>query len=928
MPGQSSLHLLRNLDDAFGDGTAAADNVVRSNGPHSLLLTKLQPPLLPRDNVLRPRLVNALRHVLDWPLTLVSAPAGFGKSTLVAQALVAAPAPCAWLTLDEYDNDLGVFLDYLIAAIQTQFPEACAQTQRLLRALQPPPVDTIVASLLNEIQAIAAPFIVVLDDFHSLTDPAINELFATLLRALPTSLHLVVITQVDPGWPLARLAGRGQVLEIRATDLRFRFDEARAFLETATGRPLPADTVTFLVEHTEGWIVALRLAALSLVSEPDRAAHLRDLKPPEDHFVPRFLVHEVLARQSPVVRDFLLRTCILDRLSAPLCAALLAPSVERPTSESIAAWLRDTNLFIVPLGEAGGWYRYHHLFRDLLRREMAMQWDAERIANLHRQASDWYAANGLAEEALRHALAAGDSQHAAEIVGSQVHAYLNHEDWRGVERSLSLLPDHVIRQRPSLLLARAWVAGMRQDGHSIAPLLAAASAMAADSESVLSQDERTVARAELAALQAYALWWGEGQAQVALDSAREALAGLPRGYAFARSIGLHVKGLATYASGRPAEGIEMLRRSVDDPDEPPVVKTRLLLALVTIYRVAGPLYELQDTIDLHLKTADEHDLHASRLWARYVRGSLHYERNELDEAVKQFEAAAEQRYLAHFLCGRDTLVELALAYQAQGQTGKAQDTARDLARYCVERAGENPAESRALQVRLALARRDVDEALRVAASLPAAASASALFFTSVPAIPRAQALLASGGVRERQQAQEMLDALEAGAEGAHTLRPLVKILALQALALVADRRDGEAQAKLERAVALAEPMGLIRTFVDVGPALAPLLQRLRERDVAPAYLREVLAAFATEVRAAPMGQLAKDGILIEPLTERESEVLRLMEQRLSTKEMASQLCVAPGTAKRHVSNVMAKLGAHTRREAVQRAQAVGLLPPR
>ncbi len=926
MSGQSSLHSLYRLDherepvEAPDTGAAA-----RRLNPSSLLLTKLQPPRLPRDVVPRPRLVSLMGRVLDCPLTLVSAPTGFGKSTLVAQALAEVAAPCAWLAIDEHDDDLYVFLDYLIATIQTLFPDACPQTRRLLGALQAPPVETLAAALVNEIQAIATPFIVVIDDFHYLTDGGIRDFFATLLRAIPTSLHLVVIAQRDPAWPLARLAGRGQLLEIRATDLRFRPDEARTFLERALGAGVSADTLEFLVQHTDGWIVALRLAVLSLGREPDRAATLRELKPADDHFAPRFLVQGVLARRSPAVREFLLRTSILDRLSAPLCAALLADAADVPTVQDIAVWLRDTNLFIVPLGAGGEWYGYHALFRDLLRRELAFQCDSECIAGLHRRASAWLSEHGFAEEALRHALAAGDTDRAADIVESQVHAQLNREAWRGVERSLALLPADIVRQRPSLLLAQAWVLGLQEKLSAVLALAQAAEALIGDAQAPLSEAQRTSAQAEIALFRAYVLLFRQNGALASVDLARQALASLPHDYFYARGLATHCEGLALYLTGRHAEGIDVLWRVVDAPDEPAVVKMRPLIALLTIYRIAVPLFALEQALDLYLKLAVEYDFPLSTMWARYLLGSLHYERNELEQATEQFEMVLEQRYLAHQECVRQSLAELALTFQAQGRPRQADAAARDLAQASL---GVTPdaAAHRSIEVRLALGRGDVQEALRRAAGLPLVPPAAPMTLTDVPAITHAQALLAGGGRNERQRALELLDALEKAAEATHTLRPLVRILALQALGLVAERRDGEALAKVERAVALAEPMGLIRTFVDVGPALVPLLQRLLKRDVPPVYLREVLAAFAAESRVPTPETLAKQGALIEPLTEREMEVLRMLSRRLSNKEIAADMGIATGTAKRHVGNVFGKLGVHSRRQAVQRAQALGLLP--
>ncbi|MFN8475967.1 MAG: LuxR C-terminal-related transcriptional regulator [Anaerolineae bacterium] len=933
MADPSSIHSLYRLDYSSGNETATGtDKGVRRNTSRSLLLTKLQRPPLPPDNVARPRLVRSLRLALDYPMTLVSAPTGYGKSTLVAQALAEIPAPAAWLSVDEFDNDLVVFLDYLIAAIQTQFPNACTQTRHLLEAVQVLPVETIAASFLNELQAIETPFVVVIDDVHHLSERTIGQLFATMLRALPTPLHLVAISQSDPPWPIARLAAKGRLLELRGADLRFRLDEAKAFLDGATGKTLPEDMVEFLVEHTEGWIVALRLAALNLNRASDRAASLSDLKPGAEEFAPRALVHEMLARQTPAARQFLLRTSILDRLSVSLCTTIMEPPEgnggERPTAEQIRGWLMDSNLFIVPLDQTGEWYRYHQLFGGLLRRELATRWDAECVKSLHRQASAWFDERGFAEEALRHALAAGDTVHAAEIVESQVHARLNREDWRGVEHSLSLLPEDLRRQRPVLLLAQAFVLALQEKIQAILPLVQAAASIVADPTSSVPEAERKAVQATLTVLRAYSILWRTPQGGNSLDLARQAQVGLPRDYFFARSAAYYTEAIALYLAGRKAEAIEVLRRVVEAPDEPVAVKARAFVGLATIYRVAGSLPALEQTIALYLKLATDNNLATSFLWARYFLGSLHYERNELQQAIEQFEMVVEQGHIAHYECVRSSLIELALAYQAQGQTREADAAAGSFAQIGLEFSLASATERRSLDVRLALVRQDVDGALRGAAQMDGGLPAEPMLLAEIPAITRAQALLSMGGASERRQALTGLAELESLAEDTYTTRPLVRILALQALGLATENRDHEALVKLEHAVNLAEPMGLIRTFVDVGPTLAPLLNRLYERRVARAYLRQVLSAFQSEIRTPPLERLLKEGALVEPLTNREMEILRLLGEHMSNKEIAMQLVVAPQTVKRHTGNIFGKLGVHSRREAVSRAQALGILPLR
>jgi LuxR family maltose regulon positive regulatory protein len=380
---------------------------VRETEPFTLLRTKLHKPQISPDLVPRPRLVERLRRGLDRKLTLISAPAGFGKTTLACMWLQDCARPAAWLSLDENDSDLRVFLSYFVAAVQTVFPDACPTTLGVLRAPHLPPLDHMAITLVNEINDLPEPVILVLDDYHAIQDEAVHELVATLIGNLPRHAHLVLASRVDPPWPLALLRAGRQMMELRADDLRFTLDEAQAFLERVVGVDLTSEAVATLEGRTEGWIAALRLAALSMRGETDHAAFVQSFKGTHRDLTD-YLTTEVLSQQSQPIQDFLLRTSILDRFCAPLCDAILddrrstideePPS---PLSQAILDELDQANLFLVPLDYERRWYRYHHLFQDLLRRRLQAQLNAEELASLHSRASAWLRDNGLIEEALQ-----------------------------------------------------------------------------------------------------------------------------------------------------------------------------------------------------------------------------------------------------------------------------------------------------------------------------------------------------------------------------------------------------------------------------------------------------------------------------------------------------------------------------------------------
>ena len=434
--------------------------------PSPLLETKLYVPRLRRGLVARPRLIERLRRGAESKLTLISAPAGFGKTTLLAEWLAAAPAgerSAAWLSLDPGDNQAASFWTYLVAALQTVAPGVGATSLSLLESPQPPPIETVLATLLNELSAVPNDIVLVLDDYHEVDAPDIHEGMAFLLEHLPPRLHLVITTRADPALPLARLRARGELVEIRAADLRFTPDEAAAYLNEAMGLALTASDVAALEARTEGWIAALQLAALSIQGRDDVAGFIAGFAG-DDRYIVDYLVEEVLHRQPEHVRSFLLQTSILDRLSGPLCDAVTGEDGGKAMLEA----LDRANLFLVPLDDRRRWYRYHQLFADVLRARLLDE-QPGRAQVLHRRASDWYEENGERSEAIRHAIAAEDFERAADLVELAIPATSQHRREATLRQWLEALPDELLRVRPVLsnayagsLLVRGEVEGVEE----------------------------------------------------------------------------------------------------------------------------------------------------------------------------------------------------------------------------------------------------------------------------------------------------------------------------------------------------------------------------------------------------------------------------------------------------------------------------------
>ena len=393
-----------------------------------LLRTKFHRPRVIADLIDRPGLKARLDTGWDRSLILVAAPAGFGKSTLLSAWLEVCDCPHAWLSLDEHDSDLGVFLAYFLGAVRTIFPNALTATQALLSGVSLPPVTVIARSLLNELDELERDFVLVLDDYHLISEQSVDELLSALLQHPPKRMHLVLATRQDPPLPLGLLRARAQITEIRGPDLRFSEPEIAQFMEQTLGASLTDEAIAVLAEKTEGWAVGLRLATLTLRYSGEIDAHIARLHA-ENQFVMDYLIDEVQSHVPPAIQSFLLKTAILDRLCASLCAEVIGAESAECQPQTSLEWLEQNGMFTTALDTQGHWYHYHHLFQELLRTRLTQQASAAEIAALHLRASVWFARNGFIEEALHHALAGQDTTAAVRLVAQHRHALMNDEQW-------------------------------------------------------------------------------------------------------------------------------------------------------------------------------------------------------------------------------------------------------------------------------------------------------------------------------------------------------------------------------------------------------------------------------------------------------------------------------------------------------------------
>lgn len=897
-----------------------------------ILTTKLYRPRPRADLVERPHLLERLAEAAHRPLTLISAPAGFGKTALLSAWLDQIAGRVAWLALDDGDNDPARFWAYVLAALQTVDSALGADLQALLLTPQPPPLDALLIPLLNDLAGLNQPLTLVLDDYHIIQAPVIHDAITFLVEHMPPTTHLVLAGRTNPPLPLSRLRARGQLAEIRAADLRFSADEVAAFLRAATGASLADAAIAALETRTEGWIAGLQLAALSLRGRADVAGFVQAFTGSHSYIID-YLVEEVLQRLPPETERFLVQTAILDRMSGPLCGAVTG----QLGAQSVLEQLERENLFLIPLDTTRQWYRYHHLFADVLRHRL-QQLQPASVADLHLRAAHWYEENQWLTEAIHHAFAADAPAEAARLIEQEAEPALKRGEYLTLQGWLRRLPEAAVMARPRLCLFWA-------STHVITHDLDAAQKWLAYAETTLAQQADPASdetRAEAAAIGA-GIALNRGDFPQALMLAERALATLsPQSIRLRGDVLLH-QGLALSWSHQPARAV----RAYTEAGRLALQAGDMHTALLALFNqgsqhfMQGRLQQAAATYRQALQVAAERGAGRIPITSALHRGlaELHYEWNQLDAAASHLHEAVERGERGG-LPRMMVLNDLALArlHFARGDTAMARATI-DKAIRLVEthelppRYASPPA---AYQARLWLAQGNLDAAAAWACdvNLDMVGEPNSLYEAEYLTVARV--LTMQGRAPE---ARALLARLHAGATAVARVNSIVEILIVEALAWRKQGEPAQARTVLERALSLGMVGGYLRTFVDEGDELRAALSDLRRHTTDPVigvYIDELLAAFAPKLASVigadgdaspPVTPQAAPDVepLIEPLTERELEVLRRVATGLSDRQAAEALIVAIGTIKRHLNNIYGKLGVHSRTQALARARELGLL---
>jgi LuxR family transcriptional regulator, maltose regulon positive regulatory protein len=903
-----------------------------------LLATKLNIPQPRSDRLRRSRLIDRLDQGMAQKLIVVCTPAGFGKTSLLADWAASTEWHVAWLSLDPQDNDPVRFWRYLVGALDRTCGGLAEHVLPLLTPTSVVEGEVVVTALANQLQAAPETLPLVLDDYHLIESRPIHEGMAYLLGHLPPRLRLVISSRSDPPLPVARLRGRGQLAELRATDLRFSPDETSALLRDAWGLDLTPHTIAALEARTEGWGVGLQLAALSLREGADPGMFLTELAGTH-RYILDYLSQEVLERQPERVQAFLLQTSILDRLCGPLCDAITGGADGQDMLERV----ERANLFLVPLDDQRRWWRFHQLFGDLLRARL-QRTEGARVLELHRRAAAWCAQHGLIDEAIQHAVASEDSIWAVQLIEEQLHETLGRGESVILERWLSALPVDVVRSRPALSFAqgemqfhlghldrteqflkqaeRAIDDEQRQRGFAVpthAGMVAGVPAAIA------------LLRAELAG--------ARGDPEEMAKYARKALARLAEDEAGPRFWARWLSGGgADWMRGRLADAepiaADMLAEGRATSDPYPLITSRYALAAVQQARghLDAALRTYRDGLRFATEGGRLSPFHAAE--AHLGIAQVLYEQDHLDDALQHVTEGIELgRQLVWFFEPGRRLVTLAWIRQASGHPDSAMDAMNEA--YRMHPSPEvnsrwNPAPLE--RARLLLAQGRIGEAERWIEDRRLTAEDDVSYMQEPDHLLLARVLLAKS---DPEPALGLLQRLDDLAESQDREESLIQIKALRSMALQASGDHAGALAVLADALALARPPGYVRVFADEGPPMAALLRSLiRTRQpnraalgsgAAREHLDRVIRAFRTPAGRPARGERAASG-MVEPLTERELEVLGLIAAGRPNREIADQLVVTLETVKKHTSHIFSKLGAASRIQAVSKARELGLIP--
>jgi LuxR family transcriptional regulator, maltose regulon positive regulatory protein len=899
---------------------------------------KLHRPRALAGWIVRSRLLDRLNQVLREPVALISAPAGFGKTTLISQWLDRCPLPNAWLQLDENDHEIPAFLEGIVAALRQLFPDCLRKTADLLLLSQGSiPLAVWKSTLIDDLALLEdTPCVLALDDYHLVGNPLIDLLLADVLRSESLSVHLIIAARRSPSLSFSRLRVQRRIVEIPTSEMRFTDTEAVLYFDQAAHVPLTSLAVQQLQVKTEGWAAGLALAAISLREEAqpeDLIARLQG----SDSQVSDYLLDQVFNNQPGEIQEFLLKTATFNQFCAPMLREAFGFEQTEGEIQTLLERVEAAQLFLIPLDSLRSYYRYHHLFRQMLLSHQRFYLPPDQIELFHRRAAAWLIRQGRTEEALEHLLAVREWTSAAQLVEGQLCTLLNAEDFHAIKQRLGYFSEDFIATRPGLLLMQAWIAHfalrlpvLGSLTAKIQALLDAVQQLGGTAEGGHVPPGFEAIPPEIMQAQVWLLdsvrYYLTNQGGQAMPLARQAVENFPETWRFARGNAMIYLGLSMLMEGQYHPAVEEFTKAYERLDDPSsTYRARLLFTLAVMHLLHGNLELCRQTVEQMLRDALAHNLLLMQGWGYYLLGRVYQEWNQLDLAARYYKQAVDQRFTSNLMPALEGIASYVYILHGLGRGEEGQQFLDSLEQLHGE-LSVMPPMLLSLLAWLKLQDGNREDARRWAESFNVPMAGQAIVWLHFPHIYKAKILMSL----DEPETGSLLLEIQDLAERTHNTFTLIRVLALRAVWLARQDQCAEAQQTLDRALRLARPGRFIQSFVKQGPEILSLLKdlspTLQNEPGLAEYAAAIIAEFSIPLGAHPDSPRQNDFRTL--LTERELEVLELLAERLSIQEISSRLYISPRTVQQHTHHIYRKLNVANKRQAVASAELLGILPPK
>ena len=902
---------------------------------------KLHRPRATAGWISRPRLLERLDPVTQERIALISAPAGFGKTTLVTQWLERCPLPNAWLQLDESDHEIAAFLKGMVAALRQLSPDCLQKTANLLLTQGSIPLSVWKNTLIDDLALLQdMPCVLALDDYHLVGNPSIDLLLADVLRSESLSIHLIISARRSPSLSFSKLRVQGQIVEIPTADLRFTESEAALYFDQAAHLSLSSSAIQKLQLKTEGWAAGLALAAISL-REENQPDNLISRLSGSDGQVSNYLLDQVFNDQPDVIQEFLLKTATFNQFCAPMLYEAFGFEQSEGEIQGMLERIEAAQLFVIPLDTQHSYYRYHNLFRQMLLSRQRFSFPPDQIEQFHRCAAAWLIRHGQIDEALAHLLAVRDLTSAAQLVEGQLCMLLNAEDFRTIKQLLGYFSEDFIATRPGLLLMQAVMAHF---AHRLPAMFSLITRLNSLLEAAKKTDGTVkdgdvppgfeaipldVVQAHVWMLESFGYLMTNRGSQAA-PLARQTMDRLPETWKYSRGNAMLYLGMSMLMEGQYSQAVEMLTQHFErlhDPSSPYGI--RLLFTLASIHLLHGELELCRQTAEQMLQDALAHNLLLMQSWGYYLLGRVYLDWNQLDLAARYYKQAVDQRFTSSLMSSLEGIAGYVEILHMLGRGVQAQQFLDSLDQLHSELSAAPPM-LLSLLAWLKLQGGGRDEARRWAESFNAPVAGQSIIWLYSPHIYKAKILMNLGELESIHIAGQLLAEIEDLAGRTHNISALVRVLVLRAVWLARQGDCAAAQQILERALRLARPGWFIHVFVKQGPEILELLQAispgLENEPGLLEYVTAIITEFSIPVNAHSTAPHQNEFKTL--LTERELEVLELLAERLSIQEISSRLYISPSTVQQHTHHIYRKLNVANKRQAVASAEMLGILTPK